>query len=243
MSKIKLQGNASGTGTTTLQSANTSSNTTFTLPGTDGTTGQALVTDGSGALSFSSVGSGTVTTVSVVSANGLAGSVANATTTPAITLSTSITGVLKGNGTAISAATAGTDYVAPSGALGTPSSGTLSSCTVDGTNSVGFRTAPQTSGGASSYTLVLTDSGKHVIFTGGSTATLTVPTNASVAFPIGTTILVVNDNSGNLTISGAGVTFQLANGGTGNRTVATKGLATCLKTATDTWYVSGAGVT
>jgi hypothetical protein len=129
------------------------------------------------------------------------------------------------------------------GALGTPSSGTLSSCTVDGTNGVGFRTAPQTSGGASSYTLVLTDSGKHVIFTGGSTATLTVPTNASVAFPIGTTILVVNDNSGNLTISGAGVTFQLANGSTGNRTVATKGLATCLKTATDTWYVSGAGVT
>lgn len=243
MSKIKLQGNASGTGTTTLQSANTSSNTTFTLPGTDGTTGQALVTDGSGSLSFSSVGSGTVTTVSVVSANGLAGSVANATTTPAITLSTSITGVLKGNGTAISAATAGTDYVAPGGALGTPSSGTLSSCTVDGTNSVGFRTAPQTSGGASSYTLVLTDSGKHVIFTGGSTATLTVPTNSSVAFPIGTTILVVNDNSGNLTISGAGVTFQLANGSTGNRTVATKGLATCLKTATDTWYVSGAGVT
>jgi hypothetical protein len=243
MSKIKLQGNASGTGTTTLQSANTSSNTTFTLPGTDGTTGQALVTDGSGSLSFSSVGSGTVTTVSVVSANGLAGSVANASTTPAITLSTSITGVLKGNGTAISAATAGTDYVAPGGALGTPSSGTLSSCTVDGTNSVGFRTAPQTSGGASSYTLVLTDSGKHVIFTGGSTATLTVPTNASVAFPIGTTILVVNDNSGNLTISGAGVTFQLANGSTGNRTVATKGLATCLKTATDTWYVSGAGVT
>ena len=243
MSKIKLQGNASGTGTTTLQSANTSSNTTFTLPGTDGTTGQALVTDGSGSLSFSSVGSGTVTTGSVVSANGLAGSVANASTTPAITLSTSITGVLKGNGTAISAATAGTDYVAPGGALGTPSSGTLSSCTVDGTNSVGFRTAPQTSGGASSYTLVLTDSGKHVIFTGGSTATLTVPTNASVAFPVGTTILVVNDNSGNLTISGAGVTFQLANGSTGNRTVATKGLATCLKTATDTWYVSGAGVT
>jgi hypothetical protein len=58
-------------------------------------------------------GSGTVTSVSVVSANGLAGTVANATTTPAITLSTSITGLLKGNGTAISAASAGTDYQAP----------------------------------------------------------------------------------------------------------------------------------
>jgi hypothetical protein len=55
-------------------------------------------------------GTGTVTSVSVVSANGFAGTVATATTTPAITLSTTITGLLKGNGTAISAATSGTDY-------------------------------------------------------------------------------------------------------------------------------------
>jgi hypothetical protein len=74
-------------------------------------------------------GSGTVTTASVVSANGFAGTVATDTTTPAITLTTSITGLLKGNGTALSAATSGTDYIAPSGALGTPSSGTLTSCT------------------------------------------------------------------------------------------------------------------
>jgi hypothetical protein len=240
MSKIKLQGNASGTGTTTLQSANTSSNTTFTLPGTDGTTGQVLTTDGSGNLTFGAAGgSGTVTTVSVVSANGLAGSVANASTTPAITLSTSITGVLKGNGTAISAASAGTDYVAPGGALGTPSSGTLSSCTVDGTNKVGYINAPQ----STNTTVAASDAGKHIYFTGGSTATLTVNTNATTAIDIGTTILVVNNNSGNLTISGSGVTFQLANGATGNRTVATKGMATLLKVATDTWYVSGAGVT
>lgn len=62
----------------------------------------------------SAAGSGTVTSVSVVTANGFAGSVANATTTPAITISTTITGILKGNGTAISAATAGTDYVTAS---------------------------------------------------------------------------------------------------------------------------------
>jgi hypothetical protein len=91
-------------------------------------------------------GSGTVTSVSVVSANGLAGTVATATSTPAITLSTSITGVLKGNGTAISAATAGTDYVTPTGTetltnktltspilttpqLGTPASGVLTNAT------------------------------------------------------------------------------------------------------------------
>ena len=76
---------------------------------------------------------GTVTSVSVVSANGLAGTVATSTTTPAITLSTPITGTLKGNGTAISAAaltdlntTAGsqtqnTFWAAPNGSSGTPS--------------------------------------------------------------------------------------------------------------------------
>lgn len=50
-------------------------------------------------------GSGTVTSVSVVSANGFAGSVATATTTPAITISTTATGILQGNGTAISGIT------------------------------------------------------------------------------------------------------------------------------------------
>jgi hypothetical protein len=68
-------------------------------------------------------GGGTVTTVSVVSANGLAGTVTNPTTTPAITLSTSVTGLLKGNGTAISAATAGTDYQSPITLTTTGSSG------------------------------------------------------------------------------------------------------------------------
>lgn len=168
-----------------------------------------------------------------------------------VNLATQVTGTLPvaNGGTGVTTSTGSGNTVLSTSptlvtpVLGTPTSGTLSNCTVDGTNSVGFRTAPQTSGGASAYTLVLTDSGKSVIFTGGSTATLTVPTNASVAFPVGTVLLVINDNSGNLTISGAGVTFQLANGATGNRTVATKGLATCVKTATDTWYVSGAGVT
>jgi hypothetical protein len=50
-------------------------------------------------------GTGTVTSVSVVSANGFAGTVANPTTTPALTLTTSISGVLYGNGTALAAAT------------------------------------------------------------------------------------------------------------------------------------------
>lgn len=68
-------------------------------------------------------GSGTVTSVSVVTANGFAGTVANATTTPAITLTTSITGLIKGNGTSLSAAVAGTDFQNPITLTTTGSSG------------------------------------------------------------------------------------------------------------------------
>lgn len=73
------------------------------------------ITNGAGSVTIAATDAftGTVTSVSVTSANGFAGTVANATTTPAITLSTTVTGLVKGNGTAISAASAGTDYVAP----------------------------------------------------------------------------------------------------------------------------------
>lgn len=106
-------------------------------------------------------------------------------------------------------------------------------------SSVGYIGSPQ----STNTTVAASDAGKHIYFTGGSTATLTVNTNATTPIDVGTTILVVNNNSGNLTISGAGVTFQLANGTTGNRTVATKGMASLIKVATDTWWVTGPGVT
>ena len=85
------------------------------VPTQTGNVGKVLTTDGS-VVSWATNGTGTVNTVSVVSANGFTGTVANPTTAPDITLTTSITGMLKGDGTAISAAVAGTDYVAPGGA-------------------------------------------------------------------------------------------------------------------------------
>lgn len=58
---------------------------------------------------INAITSGGVTSLSVATANGLAGS-SSGGTTPILTLSTTISGLLKGNGTAISAATSGTDY-------------------------------------------------------------------------------------------------------------------------------------
>lgn len=108
-------------------------------------------------------GSGSVTTVSVVNTNGFNGSVSNASTTPAITLTTTVTGVLKGNGTAISAATASTDYMAPSGFVdretptgtvnGSNTAFTLANTPLVGTESVFLNGILQEPGAGNDYTI------------------------------------------------------------------------------------------
>jgi hypothetical protein len=81
------------------------------------TLGTNLEMDGT-TLNVTGAGAGSVTSVSVVSANGMAGTVADASTTPAITLLTTITGMLKGASSTIAQATDGTDYLSTStGAL------------------------------------------------------------------------------------------------------------------------------
>lgn len=95
-------------------------------PLSGGGTANFLRADGT----WAAVTTGTVTSVSVTNANGFAGTVATATSTPAITLSTSITGILQGNGTAISAATttgSGSVVLATSPTLVTPLLGTPTS--------------------------------------------------------------------------------------------------------------------
>lgn len=62
-------------------------------------------------------GTGTVTSVSVVTANGFAGTVANATTTPAITLTTTVNGIIRGNGNTMAAITIGTGLTFSAGTL------------------------------------------------------------------------------------------------------------------------------
>jgi hypothetical protein len=288
----------------------------------------------------------TVTSTSVVSANGFAGTVATSTTTPAITISTSITGILKGNGTAISAATAGTDYVSPSstetltnktlgattisghlipsadvtydlgsatykfrdlylsgstiklgsatlsssgttltipsgstltspsvatsivtastsfdlvnttattvnfagaatvalkiGASGAPITGFASTATSTSTAaSLGYLGSPINTQ-ASTYTLVIGDTGK-TIYAGGN---LTIPANASVAFPVGTIINVIA--SAGITIAITSDTLQWggqATSQTGTRTVAAYGMASLQKVTNTIWYISGVGVT
>ncbi len=101
----------------------------FKFPLADGTNGQVLATNASGQLGFVN----RVSTLSVTSANGFAGTVSNPTTTPSITLTTSVTGIIKGNGVTLSAATAGTDYSIGTSSLAT---GILKTTTTTGALSV-----------------------------------------------------------------------------------------------------------
>jgi hypothetical protein len=146
-----------------------------------------------------------------------------------------LTGVLKGNGTsAFTAATAGTDYLAPSGALGTPSSGTLTNCTADGTNAVGYRNVPQSgSDKTTSYTLVTGDVGKFIGV--GTSGSITIPNST---FATGDIVSIFNNTSSGITITCTITTAYIAGTNTdvASVTLATRGVATLL-------FISGTVVT
>lgn len=114
------------------------------------------------------------------------------------------------------------------------------------TDAVGFRTIPQNSQ-STAYTLVAADSGKHIYHPSADTTArvFTIPANASVAYPVGTAITIVNDTSaGVITISITSDTLILAGAGTtGSRTLAANGVCTIIKITSTRWIISGTGLT
>ena len=88
------------------------------------------------------------------------------------------------------------------------------------------------------YTLALTDAAKVVSLTNASPITLTVPPNSSVAFPIGTQVLLYQGGAGQVTITaGAGVTIRSQ--GTKLKLYAQYAVAGLLKVDTDEWVAFG----
>lgn len=87
------------------------------------------------------------------------------------------------------------------------------------------------------YTLALTDAGKLVTLSNASAISLTVPLNSSVAFPVGTQVNLSQVGVGRVTVAGAvGVTVNSA---LGLKTRTQYSVLTCIKTATDTWLLTG----
>lgn len=128
--------------------------------------------------------------------------------------------------------------------------GTIASATLNANNTVsdtgtiaatspGFRGIPQNAQTAA-YQLTLTDAGKHISITTGG---ITIPANASVALPVGSTIVLYNNSASSQTIAITSDTLRLAGtASTGSRTLAQRGLATLVKVASTEWAISGAGV-
>ncbi len=152
---------------------------------------------------------------------------------------TAFAGALTGNVTGNASGSAATVTGAAQSAI--TSVGTLSALTVSGAVTAGSLVAPiainaQT---GTTYTFVAADAGKLVTSSNGSAQTITIPPNSSVAFAIGTQIMVQNIGSANATLAqGSGVTIQSKD--SAKQIDGQFAAATCIKTATDTWTLIGA---
>jgi hypothetical protein len=103
---------------------------------------------------------------------------------------------------------------------------------------------PQNSQSAA-YTAVLGDANKHILHPAAdnNARTFTIPANASVAYPIGTTLTFINEIN-TVTISITSDTLTLSSSGsTGSRTLAANGIATAIKITSTKWMISGTGLT
>jgi hypothetical protein len=93
------------------------------------------------------------------------------------------------------------------------------------------------------YTFVLTDNGRLVTASNASAQTYSIPTNASVAYPIGTQINIIQIGAGQVTINAvtSGTTTISSTGATSTapKLRAQFSSATCIKANTDLWYVVG----
>jgi hypothetical protein len=93
------------------------------------------------------------------------------------------------------------------------------------------------------YTTVIGDRAKLITMDNAATNTLTIPLNSSVAYPVGTCLLVKQKGAGVTSVTGAtGVTLEGAGASVSGGTCAISArydIATFIKVATDTWNAAG----
>jgi hypothetical protein len=164
-------------------------------------------------------------TGNITGGNVLGGANVNATTHTGTTVS------VTGNITSGNVTTAGLTSTASLSVTGNTATVTTANY------QIGYRDLPQVVL-TGTPTLAATDGGKHYYGSG----TITIPASGTTNFAIGTAILIIASNS--TTVSPAvGVTLLLGgSGASGARTIAQYGVASLVKVAGDTWYITGAGV-
>jgi hypothetical protein len=189
--------------------ATVTSNVTWTLPATDGSNTQLLSTNGSGTLNWATAGLSLTDNTSDAASHFV--------TLTTATSDTTITSVRRSS----------------SKLTFQPSTGTL---TVTQLTVAGLATSLAVENvQSSSYTCVLADAGKVVTMNNTSSATITIPPNSSVAFPIGTIISIARVNTGSVALTaGSGVTLT---GNTASGAMYASEELICRKRSTDTWLV------
>jgi hypothetical protein len=137
--------------------------------------------------------------------------------------------------------TAGFVTTTSGGVLGT-SLLAIAATTATATTGVGYMGLPQNATTTGAYTTVAADGGKHIY--ASATRTVTIDSNANLAFPVGTTLTFIAGSGATMTIAITTDTMYLAGAGTtGSRTLAPFGMATAVKLTATTWIISGNGLT
>jgi len=200
----------------------------------DGTVVASDIADGT--ITFGKIASGTIK-ANNIGVNQITGNlIATGTITGNLIATGTITGNLLG-ATSVSSNNIISSVSLTTPILGTPTSGNLGSCTVDGTNSVGYKNIPSSGAKTTSYTLVAGDVGKYIeLGTGGS---VVVP--ASI-FAAGDAISIFNNTSSSISCTCSAVT-TFYKGGTdadiSSFSVTTRGVATILFVAPTVAVVTG----
>lgn len=258
---------ASGNFSANMITANLTGVVTGSVSGNAGSVTNGVYTTGSqsidGTKTFTSAINGTITTATYATSFNTATLVATAVTAQNVSGGIGVATITAGTGTAVSASTgavtvwnttpafntstlvatavqAGTVTTAAQPAI--TSVGTLTSLTVSGsiTDSIGNVRSIAIRNTATSYVLTAADNGQMVSITTGS-----VTINSGIfASPFGQTISIYNNSTTSMSIlAGAGVTLRLAGTlSTGTRTLARYGVATTICVSSNTFVMSGAGL-